>query len=299
MHRVAKVLGLSLGIVLSLIVASPVAAASTPPPAPTSACQLVESRGWWTPDGVSIDQYRGIDMEACVPLGPVKGQVPINLHVQLRNNHATITLLRIQLVSGSSNPSAFEQKVSLTPAADGYGEWNIPATINTTVTGKDGWQELRFTANIAKDQDNNRQYQSTGWQVYVDNGKSIASDYRSSPQSYWEARGWYKATDYTNVRFLARPPRSALSGDWTFPWACKPSGKPATYHVAYVDANTHAIPMILPHKYSEGSGGFSGSTTIDTTSLANGAHKLLLRCDAKVASGTDSGLLQVPFTVSN
>ncbi len=257
-----------------------------------------ESRGWWTPTGVSIDEYRGIDIEVCFPTGgTLSGKVPFLLHVQLRDNPAVITLLRVAIADSGGNSNGYAQSVRLSPGADGYGEWYIPALVDTTVRGHDGWQEFRFTANMSSDPDGKRQYQSTGLQANIQNGHGQQSAYRRNP--WWEARGWYAPTGYTNARLFQIPPTAPVSGSWPVRWACAPSGSPATYHAAYVDADTHAIPMKLPHVYSEGSGGFNGTTNIDTSALSNGLHKLLLRCDAKVSSGTDSGLLQVLFRVAN
>jgi hypothetical protein len=60
-----------------------------------------------------------------------------------------------------------------------------------------------------------------------------------------------------------------VSGNWSVRWeaVAGSGGTPITYHAGYVDANTHAIPMVLPVTYSAGSGPFSGTTVIDTTKL--------------------------------
>lgn len=256
----------------------------------------VETRGWWTPSGVSIDEYRGIDAEMCAPLYSISGQVPVLLHIQLRHNFATINFLRVGLgPDGSVN--VYFANVSLKGDATGDGEWYIPATLDTTKAPHDGWLEYRLTANIAKDEFGSRQYQSTGIQIETLNGKSRVADYRSRP--WWEGRGWY--VGYENVLMRQDPPTQPVSGNWSVRWDAKAGsgGTAITYHAAYVDANTHAIPMILPNTYSAGSGAFSGTTVIDTTKLTDGVHKLLLRADSKVAAGTNSGLLQVLFTVAN
>jgi hypothetical protein len=256
-----------------------------------------ESRGWWTPAGVSIDEYRGIDMEVCAP-ARLSGDVPITLHVQLRHNFATITFLRVQIAGAYGQVVAFQQDVRLAgDPVTGDGEWFIAATLHSQVAPQDGWQELRFTANIARDEFGKRQYQSTGLQAYVANGKTVKPAYRAMP--WWEARGWY--VGYENVRLRQDPPASAVSGLWSVRWdaVAGSGGTPITYHAGYVDANTHAIPMVLPVTFSAGSGAFSGTSVIDTTRLANGTHKLLLRADSTTSAGTTSGLLQILFVVAN
>jgi hypothetical protein len=258
-----------------------------------------ESRGWWTPVDESFDAYRGVDVEVCFPLGPVSGAYPFTLHIQLRDLKAPITDLRIQLANGRGNPTAFERVVNLVPDADGYGEWYLTdVVVDTSVTHQDGWQEFRFTANVRIDEFGLRQYQSTGLQAYVQNGFPELAPYRRNP--WWETRGWYELTDYANDRHPFVPPTSPVSGVWTFPWICTATGSgTVTYHAAYVDANTHAIPMVLPHTYAEGTGAFNGIVSIDTTALSNGRHKLITRCDLTVSEGTTSAVTQILFRVDN
>ncbi len=258
-----------------------------------------ESRGWWTLAGVSIDLYRGVDLEVCAP-ARLSGDVPITLHVQLRHNFATINLLRVQIADDHGQVVAFQQSVHLSSdPVTGDGEWFVPAVLHSTVAAHDGWKELRFTANIATDEFGKRQYQSTGIQAFIANGKPLEAPYRQAP--WWEARGWYQDVEYENVRLRQDPPSAPVSGIWSVRWQAVPGsgGRPITFHAAYVNANTHAIPMDLPFTYDAGAGGFDGTTRIDTTKLPNGVNKLLLRADARVAAGTDSGLLQILFNVAN
>lgn len=306
MKRLA-VIAIAAALAAGLFSRGPVAAAATLGSAPASGhgplvCPAdapnFETRGWWTPAGVSIDQYAGVDAEMCAPLYPISGQVPVLLHIQLRHNLGTINFIRVGLgPDGSVN--VYFANVSLKGDANGDGEWYVPAVLDTTKAPHDGWLEYRLTANIAVDGFGHRQYQSTGIQIRTLNGKSAVGDYRSRP--WWEGRGWYELAGYENVLLRQDRPTAPVSGNWAVRWDAKAGsgGHAITYHVAYVDANTHAIPMVLPHLYSEGSGAFSGTTVIDTTQLSNGVHKLLLRADASVGSGIDSGLLQILFDVEN
>jgi hypothetical protein len=61
---------------------------------------------------VSIDEYRGVDMEVCAP-ARLSGDVPITLHVQLRHNFATINFLRVQIAGDYGQVVAFQQDVHL------------------------------------------------------------------------------------------------------------------------------------------------------------------------------------------
>lgn len=253
-----------------------------------------ESRGWWTPSGQPFDQYRGIDAEICWPAnGFLKpGTTVFLLHIQERRLHAPIKLVRIGL-GPDGNVNAFEQSVNLVPDAAGYGEWYLSAP--TKANSKAGWNEYRLTANVPSDEDGNRQYQSTGLQAWT---TANSPHYRNDP--WWETRGWYVDTDYVNNRMYAIPPTAPVHGTYSFPWQCTATGTgTVSYHAAYVDANTHAIPMVLPHVYNAGSGAFNGTISIDTTAFPNGVHKVLTRCDLTVSQGTTSALTQFLITVSN
>jgi hypothetical protein len=264
-----------------------------------------ESRGWWTPQGESFDQYRGIDAEICWPTGGpndptgpkgrlAPGTTTFKLHIQLRRLHAPITFIRIgQGPDGKVN--SFYQNVNLVPDAAGYGEWYINApTVAKTAAG---WNEYRLTANVEHDGEpaHDRQYQSTGLQAWT---TSSGSSYRDLP--WWESRGWYESTKYVNNRMYTIPPTTTVSGTYQFNWECTATGTgTVNYHVVYVDADTHAIPMVIPRKYVENTGEFDGTVSIDTTVLSNGRHKVITRCDLHVATGTTSGLTQFLINVAN
>lgn len=255
-----------------------------------------ESRGWWTPTGEPFDQYRGVDAEICWPQNeflPV-GTTTFKLHIQLRRLPAPIKFVRIGFgPDGSVN--GFYKDVTLTPDTAGFGEWYMDAPLKANTNA--GYNEYRLTANVPSDEDGQRQYQSTGLQAWT---TSNSTSYRTRP--WWESRGWYPATDYVNNREHSLPPTpsTVITGIYSFKWECTRTGTGTlTYHVVYADADTHAIPMVLPHKYQEGNGGFNGTVSIDTSQLSNGRHKILTRCDDTVSTGTTSALTQRIITVSN
>ena len=85
-----------------------------------------------------------------------------------------------------------------------------------------------------------------------------------------------------------------MSGTWTLPWSC-PDTSGSEIAVAYLDANTHAIPMVLPYSFPLSGGAFH----IDTTLVPNGVHKVVTRCDTRVSSGTTSAVTQLLINVAN
>ena len=73
---------------------------------------------------------------------------------------------------------------------------------------------------------------------------------------------------------------------------------PVTFHAAYIDPRFHcACPEEKGIIVREGQGQFIGNLRIDTSTLAPGPHRLVLRADSAIADGTNSGLIVIPFTV--
>jgi hypothetical protein len=235
-----------------------------------------------------------VDAEICWPtdefLAP--GTTHFLLHIQLRRLHAPIKFIRIGYGPDGSVNGYFAD-VNLVPDAAGYGEWYVDAPLKANTHA--GYNEYRLTANVPSDEDGQRQYQSTGLQAWT---TSNGSSYRARP--WWESRGWYPATAYVNNRMHDIPPTTPVSGTFSFRWECTRTGSGTlNYSVTYANADTHAIPMVLPFKFNERSGAFDGTVSIDTTQLPNGRAKILTRCDSHVSSGTTSALTQFLITLAN
>jgi hypothetical protein len=75
-------------------------------------------------------------------------------------------------------------------------------------------------------------------------------------------------------------------------------GASVTFHAMYIDPNFHAGSEGIVVK--QGPGKWDGEVpAINTLILPDGLHRLVLRADATVSSGTNSGLLVIPFVVDN
>jgi hypothetical protein len=75
-----------------------------------------------------------------------------------------------------------------------------------------------------------------------------------------------------------------------------------TRHTVTLDPDFHAVPEDPGRLVLRGRDGLPATALrIDTTKLANGAHKLHLRsdCDDPTKGSINSGVLVIPFTVSN
>jgi len=67
-----------------------------------------------------------------------------------------------------------------------------------------------------------------------------------------------------------------------------------------IDPSFHAVPFYPGQVVYDGAGAnVWRKLYIDTTKLTNGVHKLFLRTDAPISSGTGSGVFVVEFVVDN
>jgi hypothetical protein len=260
-------------LVAVLLLAVPVSAAT-----PTV---TLESQGWWNAAGLVIPGAVGahIHVLATVPADgyPTDGLVQVPVKVTAHDQTGTITSLRVS--DGSTVKQSWP--LSLGPCSD--CSWSGTVTVDFS-TWPSGRREMRWTANVPKNAEGNRQYQSTGWQVCI---RSCTPSYRSGV--YLEARGWYTGRGYQNAR-LTSPLSTVVSGG-TVTVSLKPGsgGKPTTFSAVYLDPDFHhgsAGTVLLTRN-----GPYVGSITIPI--LAPGPHKLVLLS----SDGLNAGVLGIPFGV--
>jgi hypothetical protein len=135
----------------------------------------------------------------------------------------------------------------------------------------------------------------TSYQTYLANGKP-KNDYRSS--DLIQGKGWYTGASYAIARLDAGFPTGPVSGLWTIKVRCESDGPPVGSCLITIDPNFHIDNQGTIIK--QVSGAYAGTVTIDTTRLANGQHKLVIRSDAPNPAGsTNSGVLGFYFTVHN
>jgi uncharacterized protein YjdB len=246
----------------------------------------LESQGWWDSRGLVIPSRVGehIHVGTCWPVTPdggdatVTGTVHFDVRVTLHDETGKTDILRV------AQESVIRQIVPLVmgPAADAT-VW-VPFDVNT-----DGWdtgrREWRWTANVPRNSEGNRQFQSTGWQLCV-RACTPNETYRAGP--WTEGRGWYDdGHGYQNARFLSKLPYAPLSGLWTFRVRLVQRGVGGVF----IDPDFHAGNQGI----KIASGGYDGNLTIDTRTLSNGVHRLVL-----VASDNQSAGVQViEFRVAN
>jgi len=267
MGALTVLLALSLTLGLSMSQSAPVPVVS------------LGSQAWWSATGIAIPSSVGahIHLDATVPADgfPIDGSVDVPVKVTAHNQTGAITLLRV------SNGSTVMQSwpLSLGPCVD--CSWSGTVTVNFSAwpTGRD---EMRWTANLPKNDLGNRQYQSTGWQVCI---RSCTPSYRSGV--YLEARGWYTGRGYQNARLTSPLTTVQSGGTITVKLAPGSGGLPTTFSGAYIDPDFHNGSAGLTIFSRAGS--YTG--TIVIPALAPGPHKLVLLS----SDGLNAGVLGIPF----
>jgi hypothetical protein len=250
---------------------------------------FLEAQSWWwlsdkTDRVQSGDDFGHVHVGTCFPHGQtVSGDVEFDVRLVMHHNPGYIHHLVISVwddepdncwASGTACVDLRDNP--LTCSAGDTCVWWFHVVVPTDTLSSDGRKEFRFRP-FMEQPDGNRLFPSTGWQAYVDNGRSV-NDYRSSDTV--EARGWYTGTEYQIAR-LDVLPDEPVSGTWTPRVHMKPGsgGGPSTYHLAMIDPNFHSNPPSEGVVVKEGKGQFVGDLEIDTTALSDGWHRLALRTD--------------------
>jgi len=258
---------------------------------------FLESQAWWiTTPGKNGPNHGHVHIGTCFPYKqPIRGTSEFDIRVIMHNNPGKLggvhgSLEGAGVGSGELNPHGGQT------CSDTCTFW-FHATIDTRKATSDGRKELRIHAHV-REPDGTEMLVTNGWQLNLANGGKAIIDYRSSDVTI--ARGWYTGVGYTNASFDSNLPTAPVSSTWSFKVSLKPGadGIPVTHHVVLLDANFHAnIPGTA---LKEGNGAWSGTITVDTRTLINGPHRLILRADADASAGsTNSGVLVIPFTVQN
>ena len=270
---------------------------------------FLESQSWWTDKN---HPYPGahIHWGTCFPLIRPDGSVVVtgpsihfDVKLQLHDDPGTVSLLRVQIFQDGADPT-WIQTVSIRcprpdPAISATCVMWLPIDVPLDKLPSDGRRELRMTANIGTGLTEPthccRMFNTTRWPMRIENGKSD-SNYPSTNRI--GAAGWYSGVDYTNVYINPDDfPFNPVSGVWH-----PRVNFQSTNGFASIDPAFHAVPVNEGTVLYEGPGGSVWRTlTIDTVTmkLCNGPHKLFLRTDRPIASGTGSGVFLLPFEVRN
>ena len=267
---------------------------------------FLEAQGWWKGNGVTSHVGANAPVGAhvhvgtCFPWGqPVSGVVEFDVRIMLHDNPGELYRLRPQVWYEGGDSVQNEVFYGQTFAEPDVTLWQHVA-IDTTQIPYDGFQEMRFFTEV-RHTDGADQYASTGWHLLLTNGRPV-NHYKPDSQAaqFTEGRGWYEGdANYTNARWEDVALTQPVSGIWSpdLQMTAGSGGASVTFHGLYIDPNFHAGSQGIVIK--AGLGSWDGPIAIDTRTLSNGLHKLVLRADASVADGTNSGLIVVPFIVQN
>jgi hypothetical protein len=260
---------------------------------------MLETQDWWTQPGAAIDgQSEHIHLSTCFPLDQtLSGVVPFDLHVQLHMNPGRLTKVSAYVFGNGISVEQIAATPNYTCPTAQCDLW-YRLDYDTTRVSADGYLEFRFHAKVIAP-DGSEGYTSTGWQATLANGGRPIQNYRTPP--FTEARGWYTGTEYENARFTSTLPPQTVSGIWTCNVKMAPGsgGTKTTHTLVTIDPRFHATPVERGQVVFETNGPYQGPISIDTRTLPDGPHRLLLRTDSTVASGTGSGVLVIPFNVDN
>jgi len=272
------------------------------------------SESWWT--GSQADFSGGLGgltehahTETCFPLyqvvnGTVRFDVRSVLH-NLPGNHARVriqdgstTLVQADTPVCSTNDCTFTTTldVNLGAQATGTHEIRIHTVARAGTPGSGTYSKENLATN--------------GWQLCV---RSCTVRSTTVPWPQTEGRGWYDTPSidvkgYINARVVSPLPLTPVSGRWCPTVRILKGGvegaddTPVNRSFASIDPDFHAGSagqVILDQ-----SGTFGGSSgaplCIETTTLANGPHRLFLRAYSDGAfPGQLWGALVVPFRVAN
>lgn len=281
---------LALAAVLIFIAAAPANAVEP--------CVKLGSQVWWRAAGLSLPSQIGehIHIDACWPeYGTIitGSTLHVDMVVTVHNAdlsvHPTfLTRIRVGWRGASESigsdviDTTANVGITLDANGDGMRTFPLDIPIGGMATGSD---EIRLNAFAGPTAD--LMLASTGWRV------CIRSCTITSPKTI--GKGWYDGHGYQNAVLTSQVPKTARSGNWTITANMNPGGGglATVQHGIYIDPNFHGGSAGIVIRQASGS--FSGSVTIDTRTLTNGPHKLVLMArDANLA-----GLQVIPFEVDN
>jgi len=296
-----RLLPLALGLALLALIPAAPAQAITPDPQTCAGYPekriFLEGQGWWTRTaGMTGTDFGHVHSGTCFPWGQrISGTLRFDVRLTMHENPGVLTQLRVQ----TFNSGAPDVKVPLNYTCEGTCTWWVPVEVDTRLA-YDGCQEFRFQAWV-REPDGKQLLATTGFRAHVANGREVRPYCGASGANWTEGRGWYTDTGYENGRVEDALPMEPVSGVWSpkVRATVGADGITPTGHLIAVDPNFHAgsSGWVL----QQGTGGWGASRLgIDTTRLADGPHRLVIRTDANTFDGsTLSGLLVVPFTVAN
>ncbi len=309
----------SILLALALVLAPGIALPADASPDPLSCAgyaerrQFVEAQAWWLNDpdrGFNGGDRGHAHMGACIPERErVSGTVPFDVRIVMHDNPGRLTYVAAVFKTRSTEITVARKSPSRT-CNGGVGTCTFwfHFALDVDDFPVSGLEEIRFRSTVQERSPSGEREEmrpSLNFQVWVANGQP-RSDVTRYP--YLRGKGWYTGPAYCEAAFLDKIPDRPRSGVWRprvllddHDGGTAGDAK-VTRHTVTLDPDFHAVPEDPGRLIRRGRDGLPATTlAIDTTKLANGAHKLHLRadCDDPTKGSINSGVLVIPFTVSN
>lgn len=288
--------------------------------------QFVENQSWWMPGPGQADNsatnHGHAHMGACIPERETitSGNLTLNVRVIMHDNPGKWNY--VSMVFKGTDYETTVQKCYLRQTMTNFtcptansstskGDWTCVGTCTRWVRftapissfNHAGLQEVRLRGFVPEP-GSKEMRTNLNFQVYIQNGKSTANVTRE-PQL--RSKGWYTHSLYCEASVNSVPiPNGPVSGTWSpvleQTTHTSDGSLPVTHSFVSLDPDFHAVPPVQGTIIHSANGGYGPvATSINTTTLTNGVHKLYQRADCRDDSlgSTNSGVLVIPFNVSN
>ena len=262
----------------------------------------LDSQSWWIRGpGQTGDDFGHAHAATCFPLQKtVSGTVQLDVKVTMHNNPGWLGSLTVQLFKNGTGYTGAQKKFTANQYTCAPGltcDFWFTMNVNTTKVPTDGTVEWRIRPKV-NEPDGQNMNGSTSYQTTLANGKPV-SNFR--PLDFLQGKGWYTGIEYSQARLIDTefPYNTPTSGSWTFEFECDSTLLPLSECLVSIDPNHHAGNKGTVLYENTAGGGGVRTATIDYSTLAPGAHKLVIRAGTKdtVQGSTQYGILGVPFAV--
>jgi hypothetical protein len=254
----------------------------------------LETQSWWEPVP-DLGGQGHIHHGLCWPLGQtVSGVVRLDFRALFHDNIGKITKFNVQ--DDQSRDYNFDVNIPVdSTKKDVLVEKTLYIDSGLQEDGLRQWRLYVYFEHLNGD----NQRTKLNYLVRVENGKPDTT--RPVYDNFGGAR-WYKEIDGTDWGYQIaeiKPnqfPFECPSGIWSVDVKLGQSG--TTKYYSTIDPNFHAGNVGTMVKQGVG-GSFSGKLAVDTRTLKNGDHKLVLQTARRVGNEENGSLFVVPFKVCN
>lgn len=290
---------------------------------------FMENQTWVEPQPADPDnphpgdgEQGHIHISTCFPLYQTvtTDTIEFDVRVQLHNVPGSPIWFKMQAYKLGDAPGVFLRGTDMgLPAGcdvTDCDEWfHVEYPLSTIDSS--GWADFHLLYAVQMD-NGDKWYNVNRWPLYVENGQPVDS----TPMSSFDVDTvggdtWIENTgsqySETYVRRADYPwdettgELTPLSGTWNLDATFCCDHVATTTGLATIDPNLHADPVDIGTVIYDGPADKNVPLSIDTTTLANGEHKLLLSAcnpevtppDGEPPSLTNCGVLVVPFLVDN